>query len=62
MSDPAYWSSVFEEIENNLIAALERQLAEKFDLKTKVLLEQPTGHPGGLPTGPSVEACSKTDC
>ena len=32
---------MFEEIENKLIAATERQLAEKFDLKTKVTLEQP---------------------
>ena len=32
---------MFEEIETQLIAALERQLAEKFELKTKVLLEQP---------------------
>ena len=32
---------MFEEIENKLIAALERQLVDKFDLKTKVLLEQP---------------------
>jgi len=32
---------VFDEIENNLIAALERQLAERFELKTKVQLEQP---------------------
>ena len=39
--DPAYWRSVFEEIETKLIAALERQLAEKFDVKTKVVLEQP---------------------
>jgi arginyl-tRNA synthetase len=33
--------TVFEEIENKLIAALERQLAEKFDVNTKVTLEQP---------------------
>ena len=39
--DPAYWRSVFEEIENKLIAALERQLSEKFGLDNKVLLEQP---------------------
>lgn len=39
--DPAYWRSVFEDIENNLIAALQRQLAEKFQLNTKVSLEQP---------------------
>ena len=32
---------MFEEIENKLIAALERQLAERFGLKTKVSLEQP---------------------
>jgi arginyl-tRNA synthetase len=32
---------VFEEIEKKLIAALERQLAEKFQLTSKVLLEQP---------------------
>jgi arginyl-tRNA synthetase len=32
---------VFEEIENNLVAALERQLVDKFDLKNKVQLEQP---------------------
>jgi len=32
---------VFQEIENKLIAALEQQLAAKFDLKTKVQLEQP---------------------
>jgi len=32
---------VFEEIENKLTAALERQLAEKFALQTKVLFEQP---------------------
>jgi arginyl-tRNA synthetase len=39
--DPAYWRTVFEEIENNLIAALRRLLAEKFDLNINVLLEQP---------------------
>ncbi len=32
---------MFEEIEKKLIAALERQLAEKFQLTSKVLLEQP---------------------
>ncbi len=32
---------MFEEIETKLIAALERQLAEKFNLTTKVGLEQP---------------------
>jgi arginyl-tRNA synthetase len=32
---------VFEEIENSLIDALERRLAEKFDLKTNISLEQP---------------------
>jgi arginyl-tRNA synthetase len=32
---------VFEEIESKLIAALERQLVEKFQLQHKVLLEQP---------------------
>ena len=32
---------MFEEIENKLIAAFERQLAEKFGLDNKVLLEQP---------------------
>jgi arginyl-tRNA synthetase len=32
---------VFEEIENKLIAAVERQLAEKFGLASKVGLEQP---------------------
>ncbi len=32
---------MFEEIENKLIAALERQLADKLDVKTKVTLEQP---------------------
>ncbi len=40
--DPAYWRSVFEEIENKLIAALERQLSDKFELKlSKIQLEQP---------------------
>ena len=32
---------MFEEIENKLIAAIERQLAARFDLRTKVTLEQP---------------------
>ena len=32
---------MFEEIENKLIAALERQLADKLDVKTRVTLEQP---------------------
>ncbi len=32
---------MFEEIETKLIAALERQLVEKFDVQTKVVLEQP---------------------
>ena len=41
MYDPAYLRSVFEEIENKLIAAVERQLTEKFGLSTKVGLEQP---------------------
>jgi len=32
---------VFEEIENHIVAAVERQLTDKFDLQTRVALEQP---------------------
>jgi arginyl-tRNA synthetase len=37
----AYWKSVFEDIEQKLAAAVEKQLAERFQLAVKVALEQP---------------------
>lgn len=41
LPDSAYWESVFEEIEERLSAAVENQLAARFQLNVKVALEQP---------------------